>query len=271
MNKLMKEVIKELKQNPLLIDKEINEFNFMDLYQFHYQYMNCKSCNGLANCENKSKGYTPVLTDYKPSYKMCDLMKKENRSNVKPLFITGKSLTAKLEDFNTSTPQRKKCLKWATDFVQNFHSQSKALYLYGPFGTGKTYLLSAIANELSQRNIKSIVAFFPDLSRELKSSINSNNLESIVLDLKTIDCLMLDDFGGEMASGWLRDEIIAPIFQHRLAENKPTFISSNLDYNELLNHLANSKSGTDQLKAGRILERIKACTIFVELDQKVKV
>ncbi len=270
MDKMIKDLIKEMKTNPLLIDKDINEDNYIDYYTYYSQYNNCKNCDGLANCKNITRGYEPVLASYKTAYKMCKLMQKENRSNVKPLFISGQSLTAKLEEFKTTTPERKKCLKWATDFVLNFKEQSKALYLYGPFGTGKTYLLSAIANELSQRNIKSIVAFFPDLSRELKSSINSNTLEQLVLELKTIDCLMLDDFGGEMASGWLRDEIIAPIFQHRLAEGKPTFISSNLDYNELVNHLATSKNGTDQLKAGRIIERIKACTILVNLDQKVK-
>ncbi|MFI3252249.1 MAG: ATP-binding protein [bacterium] len=269
MNKMIKDLINEMKQNPLLTNCNINEDNFKEFYEFHYQNMNCKNCTGLANCGNKSKGYEPVLSYHRPAYKMCSLMKKENRSNVKPLFVSGQSLTAKLEDFNVSTPERKKCLKWATDFVQNFHNQEKALYLYGPFGTGKTYLLSAIANELSQRGIKSIVAFFPDLSRELKSSINTNNLEELVLELKTIDCLMLDDFGGEMSSGWLRDEIIAPIFQHRLTEGKPTFISSNLDYSEIVNHLASSKLGTDQLKAGRIVERIKACTILVTLDKKV--
>ncbi len=266
---MMNELIKELKSNPLLCDKDINKDNYRNYYEFHVQYMNCKNCKGLAFCENYTKGYAPILSDYKTTYKMCEYQKKEDRSNVKPLFISGQSLTAKLEYFNTSTPERKKCFKWATDFVVNFKEQNKALYLYGPFGTGKTYLLSAIANELSQRNIKTILAFFPDLSRELKSSINSNTLEDLVLELKTVDCLMLDDFGGEMASGWLRDEIIAPIFQHRLAEGKPTFISSNLDYNELVNHLANSKTGTDQLKAGRIIERVKACTIFVELNKKV--
>ncbi len=270
MDKMIKDIIKDLKKNPHLIDKEINEDNYTDFYIYHTQYTNCQNCPGLANCQNINKGYSPVLTNYKTAYKMCALMQKENRSNVKPLFVSGQSLIAKLDEFNVSTPERKKCLKWATDFVLDFKNQNKALYLYGPFGTGKTYLLSAIANELSQRNIKSIVAFFPDLSRELKSSINSNTLEDLVLELKTIDCLMLDDFGGEMSSGWLRDEIIAPIFQYRLTEGKPTFISSNLDYTELMNHLANSKTGADQLKAGRILERIKACTIFVNLDKKIK-
>lgn len=271
MDKIIVDLIKEMKKNPMLIDKEITEDNYTDYYVFHTQYNNCQKCDGLNKCPNLTRGFAPVLSNYKTAYKMCTLMQKESRSNVKPLFVSSKSLVAKLDEFNVSTPERKKCLKWATDFVIDFKNQQKGLYLYGPYGTGKTYLLSAIANELSQRNVKSIVAFFPDLSRELKSSINTNTLEDIVLELKSIDCLMLDDFGGEMPSGWLRDEIITPILQYRLTEGKPTFISSNLDYNELTNHLSISKSGNDQLKAGRIIERIKAGTILVSLDKKVKI
>ncbi|MFI3328853.1 MAG: DnaA/Hda family protein [bacterium] len=267
---MIDQIKKELKNNPFLCDKEVTKDNCRMYYEFHLQYLNCKSCTGLNNCQNSNKGFKPKLSGDKMVYQKCELLKQTDLSNVKSLYLSAQSLIANLDDFHTTTADRKKCLKWATNFVTNFHNETKGLYLYGRFGTGKTYLLSAIAKELSQRNIKTIVAFFPDLSRELKSSINSNNLETFVNELKTIDCLMLDDFGGEMSSAWLRDEIMTPIFQYRLAEGKPTFISSNLDYSELVNHLATSKMGTDQLKAGRILERIKSLTVLVNLDEKVQ-
>ncbi len=265
----MEKLIKELKKNPHLTDKVITKDNYRSYYEFHEGYTNCKSCKGLNECKNPNKGYAPILGEYRISYKMCAYMKKEDRSNVTPLFISGKSLNAKLEDFSTDTKERQDAFKWSCKFVQDFTSfTSDGLYLYGPFGTGKTYLLSAIANELSRRNIKTILAFFPDLSRKLKSSINDNNLEYLVNQLKTVDCLMLDDFGGEMASGWLRDEIIAPLFQYRRNEGLPTFISSNLNHIELLEHLSNSKNGSDQMKANRIMERIKTSTILVNLKDR---
>ncbi len=266
---MINQIKKEIKNNPFLTDVIVTKDNCRMLYEFHLQYLNCKDCKGLNNCLNSNKGFKPKMVDGKMIYQKCELLKKQDTSNVKSLYISAQSLIANLDDFNISTTERKKCLKWASNFITNFHNEQKGLYLHGPFGTGKTYLLSAIARELSTRNIKTILAFFPDLSRELKSSINSNNLESMVNELKSIDCLMLDDFGGEMSSAWLRDEIITPIFQYRLAEGKPTFISSNLDYNELVTHLASSKMGTDQLKAGRLLERIKNLTVLVTLDKKI--
>ncbi len=85
---IIKDVIKELKTNPYLVSVDINESNYQDFYYFHKDYLNCTKCPGLDKCSNTNKGFTPSLSSYKTSYKMCSLLKKENRSNVKPLFIS---------------------------------------------------------------------------------------------------------------------------------------------------------------------------------------
>lgn len=268
---MIKEIVEEIRKNPLLRDIEINEKNYIKLYQYHQQIQNCKKCNGLANCQNSNKGYKPVLLENgKIGFCMCDELKKNNRSNVKGIFLSNQALDAMLEEFDTNTVERKKILAWASGFVANFgKNTNKGLYLHGPFSSGKTYLLSAIANKLSEKNIKTILAFFPDLSRELKSSINSNTLEQRVYELKTVPCLMFDDFGGEMASAWLRDEIVGPVLQYRLTEGLPTFISSNLDYQQLIDHLSISRDASrDDMKAQRIVERIKKMTTLVRMNER---
>lgn len=74
--------------------------------------------------------------------------------------------------------------------------------------------------------------------------------------------MILDDIGSETISSWIRDDVLGAILQYRMMEGLPTLYTSNLDYDELEEHLAYSqKSGAEQLKAKRIMERIRHYTI----------
>ena len=110
----------------------------------------------------------------------------------------------------------------------------------------------------------------PDLSRNLKHAMSENQLEDRVNMLKNVDVLMLDDLGGEMITSWLRDEIIAPIIQYRMLNNKPIYITSNLDYALLKEQFASTKDDINSIKSNRILERIKQMTKRVCFDEQFK-
>ena len=70
---------------------------------------------------------------------------------------------------------------------------------------------------------------------------------------------MLDDIGAETMTSWSRDEVLGPILQHRMADQLPTFFTSNFDYKQLENHLTFSQRGErEEVKAARIMERIKS-------------
>ena len=66
--------------------------------------------------------------------------------------------------------------------------RQKALYIYGKFGVGKTYLLGAIANQLAEKQISSLIVYFPDFLRELKGSIGDNTLNEKIEMVKTCSC-----------------------------------------------------------------------------------
>ena len=51
-------------------------------------------------------------------------------------------------------------------------------------------------------------------------------------------------------------------------EKLPTFITSNLDFNALENHLALTSKGDEIIKAGRIISRIKQLCEYKELISK---
>ncbi|RKJ41591.1 primosomal protein DnaI, partial [Butyricicoccus sp. 1XD8-22] len=62
------------------------------------------------------------------------------------------------------------------------------------------------------------------------------------------------------------DEVLGTILHYRMAEELPTFITSNFDYDGLESHLATSQKGdVEVVKAARIMERIKAITIPIQM------
>ena len=109
--------------------------------------------------------------------------------------------------------------------------------MYGKFGVGKTYLLGAIANELARKKISSMLVYFPEFLREIKSSIQDNSIGEKIDAVKRVQVLMLDDIGAEAMSSFVRDDVLGAILQFRMLENLPTFFTSNFDFKQLEHHL----------------------------------
>lgn len=144
---------------------------------------------------------------------------------------------------------------------------SRGIYIYGSFGIGKSFILGALANELAQRRVKTVAVYVPEFLRELKQSIQDQTLNEKIDFVKQAPVLMLDDFGAESISAWTRDEVLGTILQHRMAEQLPTFFTSNFSFAELETHLAHTQRGDKEVvKAGRIMERIQAVSEALKLS-----
>ena len=139
----------------------------------------------------------------------------------------------------------------------------KGLYLNGSFGSGKTYLIAALFNEMAKKDIRSVLIYYPEFLRSLKSSFNSDYSEKFTYIMK-VPLLLLDDVGAENT----RDEVLGPILQYRMEEHLPTFFTSNLTLQELEKNLSITTGGVDKVKARRIIERIKQLTVNMELISK---
>ena len=160
-------------------------------------------------------------------------------------------------------------IKYFKEFIDTYlkGENPKGIYLHGSFGSGKTYLIASLFNEMAKKDIASVMVYYPELLRSLKSSFG-NDYEEKFTKLKTVPLLLLDDIGAENTTNWSRDEVLAPLLQYRMEEHLPTFFTSNLTKEELELTLSNTNNGVDKIKARRIIERINQLTVDLELISK---
>ncbi|MDY5983600.1 MAG: ATP-binding protein, partial [Anaeroplasma sp.] len=245
----------------------VNDFALM-----YEERRHCARCKGLDYCKNNEKGYCLSVNEFDEfSIEECKYQRVERQkrnSLIKTLYLPDGILDAKLESFDTNSESRKKIFAHITEYglKKNGESFDKGLLLYGSFSRGKTYALAVIANELSKRNVPSLLIYFPDLVLDLKGAIGTNRFEELINMLKDIEVLMLDDLGSENMTPWLRDEILGPIINYRMMAKKPIYFSSNLNPNDLKKHLAIDDSASSKLKADRILSRLTSLAEVLNMD-----
>ena len=197
-------------------------------------------------------------------------IKKDKLNQIDTFYHNDYLIDAKLEDFMTYNDERKKVYEVAKTFCETFQKGVfiKGLYLYGKYRTGKTFLLSAICNQLIEKDAQIVFTYFPDLVRSMKAAIGDRTLEEKIKHLKTCDLLVLDDVGGEYMTAWFRDEVFGPILQYRLQMGLPLLVSSNYKLSALHTLLSDTKDDVDKVKSMRILTRIKELTQEIELSQE---
>ena len=116
-------------------------------------------------------------------------------------------------------------------------------------------------NELAKRGKKVAIVYYPEFLRALKESFKDDDEYKEKFNyIKTAEYLLLDDIGAETVTEWSRDEILGTILQYRMEEKLPTFFTSNLNIEELENHLSLANKQVDKVKSKRIIERIKQLT-----------
>ncbi|MDL4840645.1 primosomal protein DnaI [Aquibacillus rhizosphaerae] len=281
-NHIKKELLRDpeisniLSNNPEFTSSDIDK-NLMKLYEYRSQSKNCADCPSLDKCINMLPGYTPqVLVEGKDVHLTYDKCKKKIQRDeqqkketlVKSLYMPKDILEASIDDLDHHELDRHDAIREVLSYVQSIgtNKAEKGLYFYGPFGVGKTYFLGAIANELADRNISSMLIYMPEFVREMKSSLKDDSVNTKIEYFKKVQVLMIDDIGAESLSAWFRDEILGSILQYRMMERLPVFFSSNYSLKQLEQHLATSNRGdTDLVKAGRIIERIKQVSKEVPL------
>ncbi len=263
--------------NRLDVPEEVLINNNSKIRETIEELKNCKTCKGLDHCKNHLRGYVsyPVkegeglIFDYVP----CKYQKEINRekTNVTYFEVPKFIKEAKMSDIYPEK-ERLSIIKYMKDFISKFDTDKKlkGLYLCGSFGSGKSYLISALINEVSKKGYNSIILYYPNLLSSLKASFNTEDFDIKLDSIMRCDLLLIDDIGAENNTAWSRDEILGTILQYRMDNELSTFFTSNLNLQELEEHLKVTNNGAESVKARRIIERIKQLTNYMELISENK-
>lgn len=237
------------------------------------EYYNCTHCKNICTCKNKIIGYAylPKINGKNLSFDYVSCKKKmkidKENKHIKNIYlydIPEEIKNAKIAEIYTQYKERYETIKWLNDFIKNYQKGGKGLYLHGNFGSGKTYLIAAAFNELAKKNIKSAIVFWPEFLRDLKTSFQTDFKEKYE-KIKKVELLMIDDIGAENTTNWGRDEILCPLLQYRMENHLTTFFTSNLTIDSLEQHFEVTKDNVQEMKAKRLIERIKQLTIDIEM------
>ncbi len=277
--KLKQEYIKALEDdkfrnliNCLKFDEALAMKYTSRLKETAIEFDNCKNCHNLASCKNKIIGF--ALTPTKDcniinfSYKECHYKNVDSyKDNVEYFDVPPMIRNASIKDLYKDK-NRIEIIKKMKSYIDNyFTNKEKAIYLHGSFGSGKTYIIASLFNELAKKNVKSIVIHLPDFLRGLKDAFATDYSERYDI-IKKVPLLLIDDIGAEYLTNWSRDEVLEPLLQYRMDNNLATFFTSNFTIEELEKHLAVSSNSVDRVKARRIIERIKQLSVPYELVSK---
>ena len=108
-------------------------------------------------------------------------------------------------------------------------------YVYGQIGTGKSYALCAFLNDVASKGKK--VAFINANKRfeELKvlAISDKDKFENIMKTLSSLEYLVIDDFGSEFKSDYVRDTVVIPLLLERTKNHLFTAFASDYTLDEI--------------------------------------
>ncbi len=166
---------------------------------------------------------------------MCDCLKK----GVQKALLEQSGINNKLNyDFSKADkeilkeyPLLSKIYKFAYKYCQDFpNNKEPNLIFSGDVGTGKTFLLECIANELMKKLVYVVFTTAYDISRTMIKAFNSpySDRDAILSPLFESDVLIIDDLGTEPL---FHDSTLTNFFtliNERQRNRLPIIISTNL-------------------------------------------
>lgn len=163
-------------------------------------------------------------------------------------------------DYNLYQPPFRAQAKKIFTYVKNFcdtleNNANQGLYIHGPTGSGKSYLMGCIANYLSPRmSVKYLV--YADFLDALRATFNTRDSgfseQQLVSEVKNVDLLLLDDLGVERPTEFSLKNL-AQIIDYRYRNCLPLVVTSNFTLEE---HIRRSQS---DLYGERIVWRLSEC------------
>lgn len=149
----------------------------------------------------------------------------------------------------------------ATNYYTNYprikNERRNSIAFLGQPGTGKTHLLSALANNLIMKRTQRVLYFpFIEGFNDLRDDFDA--LNSKLNEMNKVDILFIDDLFKGNHSGWEVKQMMA-VVNYRYLNNKPLMVSSEHDIDKLCD--------IDEALGTRIYEMSKDYTVTIKGDR----
>ncbi len=241
----------------LNVTNKVVKDNIAAFLEFQEDIHYCAKCPGVAKC-TKERPHFQLRLSYdgkflERSYAPCEkILKKWEQDIQYPLSDFPEEWRNGFFDNLDRTAERLEIIVAADKVIQG--TSKRWLFISGNPKTGKSYIAATIVNELIRAkkgpvcflNTPSRIKELMDMSFEQKEAFRKT------LDLYVnVPILVLDDFGNEYKSDYVRDTIIFPILSERSKQEKITLFTSDFTFDEIAKMYGgneNAKIRSNQLK-----------------------
>lgn len=148
-------------------------------------------------------------------------------------------------------------VKIAEDYVRNWDEMKKrhvGYLLWGPVGTGKSYIAGCIANALLEQEVTVKMTNFNMILNELFSVEDKTEY---IRALMSYELLIIDDLGVERSSEYAMENVFG-VIDHRCCSGKPLIVTTNLPLGKL--------KGEVDVDKKRIYDRILGMCVPVKVE-----
>ena len=153
-------------------------------------------------------------------------------------------------------PDKRKNLRDAHDTARVFADNPRGwLVLKGGFGSGKTHLAAAIANERLARGEPVLFVVVPDLLDHLRATFAPTSrvtYDERFESVRATPFLILDDLGAQVTTQWAQEKLFQ-LFNYRYNAQLPTVITTNRELEEIDPRLRSRLADTTFCKIVTIL------------------
>lgn len=168
------------------------------------------------------------------------------------------------ENFNASgnpkarhaiTQVEKDSLIDAKQACEDFAQELKGwILLEGTYGSGKTHLTAAIANEAVNQNVPTLFITPSDLLDRLRSGYSSSEMgfEERFDEVRNVRLLVIDDFGTQNITSWGQEKLFQ-LLNYRYINKLPTVITTNLILDEIESRIRSRLMDEELVRHIRIL------------------
>lgn len=196
--------------------------------------------------------------------------------------MKGRFQNRRFDNFIQDTEGRKKAYAQAKKYADNFQRMRPAktgrghvqppeierngLFIAGSYGTGKTHLAAAIANQLIESGTACICMTMIDLLDRIRETYRAAASEidegQLLAQYQEVPLLIIDDIGSEQPTEWGVSKIFA-IINARYEAYMPTVITTNYSGEELVMRMT-PESG-DRKNAEKTLDRLKETCVGIDM------